>query len=135
MAAGVTATVHHDIGDSFLDGLDFIVPTRKGTRLSCLRLHIRSLTRDEVIPTNGLPALIVERTIADLVEIGTDLSLVAGCVRDAIRADKLATRDRLVSHLSPSPRAAGATARLWPTARSSWPASLPKDGTVPHHHG
>ena len=87
-----------DCGDG---GFDFIVPARKGTRLPGVRLRIRSLTRDEVIPVEGLPTLTVERTIADLVEIGTDLSLVAGCVRDAVRADKLVAPDRLVSYLSP----------------------------------
>ena len=61
----------------------------------------RALTRDEVVPVNGLPTLTVERTIADLVEIGTDLSLVADCVRDAVRADKLLSPEQLVSHLSP----------------------------------
>lgn len=101
VAAGITSASVHEIGDFFLDGFDFIVPARKGSRLAGVRLRIRSLTRDEVIPVNGLPTLTVERTIADLVEIGTDLSLVADCVRDAIRADKLVAPDRLVSYLSP----------------------------------
>lgn len=76
MAAGVTAAIIHEIGDFFLDGFDFMVPARKGTRLPGVRLRIRQLTRDEVIPVQGLPTLTVERTLADLVELGTDLSLV-----------------------------------------------------------
>ena len=99
MAAGVTAAVVHGIGDFFPDGFDFIVPARKGTRLPGVRLRVRRLNRDEVIPVGGLPALTVERTIADLIEIGTDLSLVAGAVRDAVRADKLVAPERLVSYL------------------------------------
>jgi predicted transcriptional regulator of viral defense system len=101
VAAGVTATVVHDVGDFFPDGFDFIVPTRKGTRLPGVRLRIRHVTRDEVIPVDGLPTLTVERTIADLVEIGIDLSLVADAVRDAARADKLVAPDRLVGYLEP----------------------------------
>jgi len=66
-----------------------------------VRLRIRRLTRDEVIPVGGLPALTVERTLADLIEIGTDLSLVAGAARDAVRAGKLVAPDRLVSYLDP----------------------------------
>jgi hypothetical protein len=66
-----------------------------------VRLRIRQLTPDEVIPVSGLPALTVERTVADLVEIGTDLSLVAGAVRDAVRAGSLVAPDRLVSYLGP----------------------------------
>jgi predicted transcriptional regulator of viral defense system len=101
VAAGVTAAVVHGIGDFFPAGFDFIVPARKGTRLPGVRLRIRRLTRDEVIPVAGLPALTVERTLADLIEIGTDLSLVAGAARDAVRADKLVAPDRLVSYLDP----------------------------------
>jgi predicted transcriptional regulator of viral defense system len=102
VTAGVTAAIIHDIGDFFPDGFDFMVPARKGTRLPGVRLRIRQLTRDEVIPVQGLPTLTVERTLADLVELGTDLSLVAGAVRDAVRADKLVAPDRLVSYLEGS---------------------------------
>lgn len=101
VAAGTTAASVHEIGDFLLSGHDFIVRARRGTRLPGVRLRIRSLTRDEAITVNGLPALTVERTIVDLVEIGTDLSLVADCVRDAVRADKLVAPDRLASYLSP----------------------------------
>jgi hypothetical protein len=101
VTAGITAAIVHDVGDFFLDGFDFIVPARKGTRLPAVRLRIRQLTRDEVIPVDGLPTLTTERTIADLVELGTDLSLVAGVVRDAVRAGKLVAPDRLVAYLDP----------------------------------
>ena len=86
VAAGQTAAVVHGIGDFLPAGFDFIVPARKGTRLAGVRLRIRRLTPEDVIPVGGLPALTVERTLADLVEIGTDLSLVAGAARDAARA-------------------------------------------------
>ncbi|HEY0938335.1 MAG TPA: type IV toxin-antitoxin system AbiEi family antitoxin domain-containing protein [Trebonia sp.] len=101
VAAGVTAAVVHGIGDFLPDGFDFIVPARKGTRLPGVRLRIRRLTREEVIPVGGLPALTVERVLADLVEIGTDPSLVAGVARDAARAGKLTAPDRLVAYLGP----------------------------------
>jgi predicted transcriptional regulator of viral defense system len=99
VAAGVTAAVVHGIGDFLPDSLDFIVPARKGTRLPGVRLRIRRLIRDEVIPVGGLPALTVERAVADLVETGTDMSLVAGVVRDAVRAGKLVSPEHLVSYL------------------------------------
>ena len=89
VTAGITAAIVHDVGDFFLDGFDFMVPARKGTRLPGVRLRVRQLTHDEVVPVDGLPTLTVERTIADLVELGTDMSLVAGAVRDAVRTDKL----------------------------------------------
>lgn len=101
VAAGVTAAVMHDAGDFFLDGFDFIVPARKGTRLPGVHLRIRHLTREEVIGVNGLPTLTIERTIADLVEQRTDLSLVAGVVRDAVQAGKLVAPERMVAYLDP----------------------------------
>jgi predicted transcriptional regulator of viral defense system len=101
VAAGVTAAVVHGIGDFFPARFDFIVPARKGTRLPGVRLRVRRLIRDEVIPVGGLPVLTVERSLADLIEIGTDLSLVAGAVRDAERAGKLVAPGRLVSYLDP----------------------------------
>lgn len=102
VAAGVTAAVVHGIGDFLPGTFEFIVPTRKGTRLPGVRLRIRRLTREEVIPVDGLPALTVERTLADLIETGTDLSLVAGAARDAVRAGKLVAPERLVSYLDSS---------------------------------
>lgn len=101
VAAGITAAVVHGIGDFFLDGFDFIVPARKSTRLAGVRLRIRPLTVEEVVPVKGLPALTVERAIADLVQQWTDLSLVAGAVRDAVVEGRLVRPDRLVTYLGP----------------------------------
>jgi predicted transcriptional regulator of viral defense system len=101
VAAGQTAAVIHGIGDFVPDKFDFIVPARKGTRLPGVRLRIRRLAPQEFIPVSGLPALTVERTLADLVEIGTDLSLVAGAARDAAQAGKLTAPDRLAAYLEP----------------------------------
>lgn len=111
VAAGTTAALVHDIGDFFPSGYDFMVPSRKGTRLPGVRLRVRTLSRDDVIPAAGLPTLTVERTIADLVEIGTDTSLVADALRDAVRADKLVAPDRLVGYLSPIANRRKATGR------------------------
>lgn len=107
VAAGTTAAAVHGIGDFLLDELDFIVPARKGTRLPGVRLRIRPLAQDDVLPVDGLPTLTVERTIADLVDVGTDMSLVAGTVRDAVRAGKLLSADRLSDHLDTIGRRAG----------------------------
>lgn len=101
VAAGTTAALMHEIGDFFPHGYDFIVPSRKGTRLAGVRLRIRTLSLDDVIPVAGLPTLTVERTVADLIEIGMDESLVADALRDAVRTDKLVAPDRLVKYLSP----------------------------------
>jgi len=101
VAAGMTAAGVHRIGDFWPDELDFIVPRRRGTRLPDVRLRVRQLSQREVVPVDGLPALTVERTIADLVEMFTDLSLVADALRDAIFQGKLTSRRRLAEYLEP----------------------------------
>ena len=103
VAGGITAAVVHEIGDFFLDGLDFIVGSRKTTRLPDVRLRIRRLSPDDVIPVNGLPTLTVERTIVDLVELGTDTSLIADALRDAVRLGKIVSPTRLRSGLAALP--------------------------------
>lgn len=100
VAAGITAAVIHGLGDFFLDGFDFMVPARRGTRLPGVRLRVRPLTTDEVAPVAGLPTLTVERMIADLVELRIDRSLVVRVVRDAVRADKLVSPEKLVDYLT-----------------------------------
>lgn len=104
VAAGRTAAIVHGLGDFFLDEIDFIVPSRKTTRLPGVQLRVRHLARDEVFPVNGLPTLTVERTIADLVEQWVDLSLVADVVRDAVTSGSLAFPQVLVELLDPIAR-------------------------------
>lgn len=99
VASGPTAAVLHEIGDFLPDRLDFIVPKRKGTRLPGVRLRIRQLTPDDVMPVGGLPTLSVERTIVDLVDIGTDTSLISGALTDAVQQGKVIDPDRLRSGL------------------------------------
>lgn len=103
VAAGVTAAVIHGIGDFVPDRLDFIVPARKDTRRPDVRLRIRHLIPPDVVPVNGLPTLTLEQTILDLVDIGTDTSLVADALRDAVRMDMVIAPDDLVAKLSTLP--------------------------------
>jgi predicted transcriptional regulator of viral defense system len=112
VAAGTTAALAHGIGAFFPGGYDFIVPNRRGTRLPGVRLRTRTLERADVIPVAGLPTLTVERTIADLIEIGTDESLVADALRDAARSDKLVAPGRLVDYLSPIAKRRKTTGRV-----------------------
>lgn len=101
VASGVTAAVVHGVGDFFLDEMEFVVPARKATRLQAVRLRVRTLYREDVVPVDGLPSMTVERVVADLVEQWVDLSLVAGVVRDAVISGRLVSPDRLVGHLEP----------------------------------
>ncbi|MDT0201726.1 type IV toxin-antitoxin system AbiEi family antitoxin domain-containing protein [Nocardioides sp. AE5] len=103
VAAGVTAAVVHEIGDFFLDGIDFIVGSRKTTRLPDVRLRIRRLTPADTISVNGLPTLTVERTITDLLDLGTDTSLIDDALREAARFGKITDPQRLRADLTAAP--------------------------------
>lgn len=103
VAAGVTAAVVHDIGDFFLDGVDFIVGSRKTTRLPDVRLRIRPLTPADATSVNGLPTLTVERTITDLLTLGTDTSLIDDALREAARFGKITDPQRLRADLTAAP--------------------------------
>lgn len=101
VAAGVTAAIVHGIGDFYPDGADFIVPTRRTTRLPGVRLRTRHLDLQDVTWVDGMPALTIERTIADLVDQWVDRSLVADALRDAVVAGRLTSWRRLVELLDP----------------------------------
>lgn len=103
VAAGVTAAVVHDIGDFFLDGIDFIVGSRKTTRLPEVRLRIRPLTPADATSVNGLPTLTVERTITDLLTLSTDTSLIDDALREAARFGKITDPQRLRADLTAAP--------------------------------
>lgn len=108
VAAGVTATVIHGIGMFYPDGAEFIVPTRRGTRLGSVRLRTRQLSLEQVTWVDGMPTLTVEATIADMVGQWVDLSLVADTLRDAVIAGKVTKVALLVRLLDPLAAANGA---------------------------
>lgn len=107
VAAGMTAASLHRIGDFYPDGYDFLVPARRGSRLPGVRFRVRQLQAAEVTYAEGMPILTIERTIADLVEAWTDLSLVADTVRDAIEQGRLVAPRALVAYLAPLAAANG----------------------------
>lgn len=108
VVAGESAAITHGIGDWFPGIREFVVPSRRTTRLHDVRLRIRSLDPSEVMYIDGLPALTVERTIADLVEQWVDRSLVVDALADAGAQGKLVSTRRLAHHLEPLAHAHGA---------------------------
>ena len=108
VVAGESAAIAHGIGDWFPGTREFITPSRRTTRLHDVRLRVRSLDPTEVMHVDGLPALTVERTIADLVEQWVDRSLIVDALADAGEQGKLVSARRLGSHLEPLARARGA---------------------------
>jgi hypothetical protein len=69
--------------------IEFISPVRRQTQRSEISYRQRGLGPGDVTIVSGLPATTVERTIADLVEARTDLSLVADVLGGAVRKSRL----------------------------------------------
>lgn len=101
VAAGATAAELHHMGRLWPDPLDFVVPTRRSTRHPGVRLRTLQLRADEVTVAEGVASLTVERTIADLVDLLADLSLVADVVRDAVGQGRVVSPEQLVTYLDP----------------------------------
>lgn len=97
---GESAASLHRVGDLPADRHEFSAPARRQSQRSEIRYRRRELEARDVTIAHGLPVTTVERTIADLVEARTDLSLVAHVLRDAARTRRL-DDDRLVELLGP----------------------------------
>jgi predicted transcriptional regulator of viral defense system len=108
VVAGESAAITHGIGDWFPGTREFVIPSRRTTRLHDVRLRVRSLEPADVMHVDGLPALTVERTVADLVEQWIDRSLIIDALADAGAQGKLVSPRKLGSHLEPLARAHGA---------------------------
>jgi predicted transcriptional regulator of viral defense system len=106
VAGGVTAAILHGIGDFRPERSDFLVPARRGTRLPA-RLRVKSLAPAEVTFAESVPTLTVERTIADLVGLWTDRSLVADTLTSAYEQGKVVRPQQLAQYLDPLAGPAG----------------------------
>ncbi|MGB3412686.1 MAG: type IV toxin-antitoxin system AbiEi family antitoxin domain-containing protein [Microthrixaceae bacterium] len=97
---GESAASLHGVGDLPADRHELSSPVRRQTQRSEISYRQRQLHPDDVTIARGLPVTTIERTIADLTEARTDLSLVADVLRDAARVRDLDT-DRLADLLGP----------------------------------
>lgn len=104
--AGVAAARMHQIGEFWIDRIDFITPKRRTTRRDDIHLRTGALTRDEWTLVDGLPVLTVERTLADLIAAWTDESLVAAALAEAHARGEV-NLDLLRRHLDPIAAAHG----------------------------
>ncbi len=97
---GASAASLHGVGDLPADRHEFSAPVRRQTQRSGVTYRRRELEPTDVTIAHGLPVTTLERTIADLVEDRTDLSLVADVLRDAAQSRRLDT-ERLAELLAP----------------------------------
>lgn len=88
---GASAASLHGVGDLPADRHEFSAPVRRQTQRREVSYRKRQLEPGDVTIAHGLPVTTIERTIADLVEDRTDLSLVADVLRDAAQRRRLDT--------------------------------------------
>lgn len=108
VVAGESAADLHGIGDFRVLRHQFVSPARRQSQRSAIRYRQRTLDPRDITLVDGLPAMTMERTIADLIEEVGDLSLVADALRDAARKRDLDLK-RLQSLLAPLARRNGLT--------------------------
>ena len=89
VVSGQTAAWLYDIGDLRSNRTELTAPVRRQTQRSDVHYRQRDLSDQDVTIRDGLPVTTAERTIADLVEDRTDLSIVANALRDARRQHEL----------------------------------------------
>ena len=97
---GASAASLHGAGDLPADRHEFSAPVRRQTQRREVSYRRRQLEPTDVTIAHGLPVTTIERTIADLVEDRTDLSLGGDVLRAAARSRRLDT-DRLAELLAP----------------------------------
>ncbi|MCB1256813.1 MAG: type IV toxin-antitoxin system AbiEi family antitoxin domain-containing protein [Microthrixaceae bacterium] len=97
---GASAASLHGVGDLPAARYEFSSPVRRQSQRPGISYRQRELSPIDVTIAHGLPVTTVERTIVDLVEARTDLSLVADVLRDAARIRSLDAH-RLVELLRP----------------------------------
>ena len=100
VVAGESASRLHRIGDFRVLTNDFVSPSRRQSQRAQIRFRQRALDPQDITVVEGLPVMTIERTIADLVEDHTDLSLVADALRDASEI-RILDLDRLSQLLAP----------------------------------
>lgn len=97
---GESAASLHGVGDLPANRHELSSPVRRQTQRPEVSYRQRQLEPGDVTIAHGLPVTTIERTIADLVEARTDLSLVADVLSDAARARRL-DNDRQAELLAP----------------------------------
>ena len=107
VAAGQTAAEIHQLGDFLPLEMDLIAAHRTSTTYPGVRLRQSTLAPSDVTFIDAVPVLTVEATIADLVDVGGDLSLAGESLADARHHDRITNPDRLRDLLTRSAVARG----------------------------
>jgi hypothetical protein len=107
IVSGPTASYILEIGELIPEPLTFSSRIRRQPRSDALRVITRTIPSDDAQISHGLPVTTPERTIADLVILGTDLSLVQNACKDARAKFPELNRTRLIELLGPHAKTHG----------------------------
>lgn len=100
VVASSSAALLHDIGDLWADRHEFVTPKRRQTQRAEIRYRQRNLADHDVALVEGLPAMTLERTLADLLEDVGEISLIADALSAAVKKRPL-DLDRLRELFAP----------------------------------
>lgn len=100
VVSGESAARLHGIGDLRAMRNEFTTPARRQSQRADVKFRTKVLPEQDITVREGLPVTTRERTVADLVEARTDLSIVGNALRDAARQTSLDV-SRLAELLSP----------------------------------
>lgn len=101
VVAGGTAAYMHRIGDLYASPYTFIMQKRKQTTRDDIKYRQWDIDPQDIEVIDGLPVTTVERTIADLIRMKEDPSLVDDIIGDAVRKNIFIDADRLAVLLVP----------------------------------
>lgn len=100
VVASSSATMLHGVGDLWANRHEFVTPKRRQTQRVEIRYRQRHLEDRDVTLVEGLPAMTLERTLADLLDDVGEMSLVADALGAAVKKRPL-DLDRLRELLGP----------------------------------
>lgn len=100
VVASSSAALLHGVGDLWANRHEFVTARRRQTQRAEIRYRQRNLEDRDITLVEGLPVMVLERTLADLLDEVGELSLVADALSSAVRKQTL-DLDRLRELLSP----------------------------------
>lgn len=106
VVASTSAASLNGVGDSWTGRHEFVAPTRRQSQQEGIRFRQRKLTDRDVTIIHGLPAMRIERTLADLLEDLGDQSLVADALGATMKKYSIDV-DLLSELLSPLAKRSG----------------------------
>lgn len=101
VVSGPSAAWLHGVGDLRPEPFEFTAATRRQSQRNELHYRVRALAATQIEIVQGLPATTLERTVADLLEARTDLSLMRQVIADAVHRREL-NMDELAEQLGPA---------------------------------